>query len=671
MSKTASQHTSLQIRLFGRPLSLNWTTIALAVLVTLAAALRLYQLDASGLWVDEIFTALFASPDKNLAEVAQGPLSSPVPTPPLWFFITHLFLKLLGVSDSIVRLPSVVAGVLGIIAMYKVGEALFDRNVGLASAFLLTVSPLHMHFSHEARFYAAIVFFSLLTVYFLHRGTNSSEKRWWIGFTLATLLNVYIHLTAFFVLAAETLYAGLLLVYELFIVKKGGLRRLFRATWALPCSISLGVIAVCYLPMVPHLLAGIQNPIRGLGDTRDVVGLKLSVEYFLDLLAGFGAGPGLPLSLYLGACLWGVGNAACKHKRQMLLFFLLAVVPFVIVLLLRSKHRFQHKYVIFILPVYLLAMSLGLTHLARTVAQALTQWRVLRRLTFLQPLCLAALVAIYGLVSISAPGDTYLHRYDRWRTIGQLLNANVGPNDAVAILPTPLISMSTEEVMSYYSSSLVEANTVTVEDVWQIQDMMVDHRRVWVVENWNVNRGWAGDVVTWLRSQPRVELAVGKDKSKIVYIGQGQSGLDLLEETWNMDIPAAVTYESIAETYCGMEMWAKCIVAYQRAAALEPDQGIWPHRLAILYDDYLDQPEAALAEYQRAVGLQPEVADFHAALGDLYRRTNRPHEAIAQYQEAIRLYLRQNERGQDSIYVQTWRNAIRDLETVIESNGGE
>ena len=645
--------------------------MTLAILVTLAAALRLYQLDASGLWVDEIFTALFASPDKNLAEVARGPLSSPVPTPPLWFFITHLFLKLFGVSDSLVRLPSVVVGVLGIIAVYKVGEALFDQNVGLTSAFLLTVSPLHMHFSREARFYAAIVFVSLLTVYFLHRSTSSNEKRWWIGFTLATLLNVYIHLTAFFVLAAETLYAGLLLVYELFIVKKGGLRRLFRETWALPCSISLGVIAICYLPMVPYLLTGIQNPIRGLGDPGDVTGLKLSADYFLDLLASFGAGPGLPLSLYLGACLWGVGNAARTHERQVFLFFLLAVAPFAIVLLLSPKHPFHDKYVSFILPTYLLAVSLGLTYLAKTVAQTLSQWLALRWLNSLRPLLLVALVAIYGLVGIPALDETYAQRHDRWRTIGQLLNGNVQPEDAVVVLPTALVTMSTKEAMAYYSSRLVEANTVMVEDVNQMQDILASHRRVWVFVSSTVNRGLAGEVVTWLWSQPRVELAVGELNSRMVYIGQGQSQLALLEETQYFVIPAAEIHGSIAEAYCSLGVWIECIVSYQRAAAMEPDQGIWPHRLAILYDDYLGQPEAALAEYQRAVDLQPEVADFHAALGDFYRRTNRPHEAIAQYQEAIRLYLRQNERGQDSIYVQIWRNAIRDLEAVIESNGGE
>ena len=641
----------------GQRLSSNRIVITLLLITALTAALRLYHLDASGLWVDEIFTAVFASPDKSLAEVMQRSLPVPWPSPPLWFFITHFFMKLFGVGDFIVRLPSVVAGVLGILAMYKVGEALFDRTVGLTSAFLLTVSPCHVYFSREARFYAAIILFSLLTIYFLHWGTNSNEKKWWIGFTLATLINVYIHLTAFFVLAAEVVYLGLLLAYEVVIARKGGLRKLFRETWALPCRISLSVLAVCYLPIVPYLLTGIQNPVRGLGNPGGIRGLELSADYFLDLLANFGAGPGLPLLLYLGACLWGMGNAARTHKRQMLLFLLLAVVPFVIVLLLSPKQRFRYKYVIFILPVYLLTISLGLTYLTRSIAHALERWQILRRPNSLQPLSLAALVAIYGLVSIPAMDKTYAHRVDRWRNIGQLLTDNVQPEDAVMVSPTAFATMSTKEIMAYYSSPLVEANTVMLENVGQIQDVLASHRRVWVL----VSDKLAGEVVTWISSQPRVELAVGG--YEMVYMGQGQSQLVLLKETEHLTIPTAEAHSSIAETYHSLGMWAESIAAYERAAAMEPDRGIWSYRMAILYDKRLGRPKAALAKYQRAIDLEPEIANFHAALGGFYRRTDRPHKAIVQYEEAIRLYLSQNKGDEDATRIRGWRDAIRSLKS--------
>ena len=65
------------------------TLLFLILLLILAAGLRFYQLNVNGLWVDEIFTALIASPDKTLAEVISAALDTPLPTPPLWFIISH------------------------------------------------------------------------------------------------------------------------------------------------------------------------------------------------------------------------------------------------------------------------------------------------------------------------------------------------------------------------------------------------------------------------------------------------------------------------------------------------------------------------------------------------------------------------------------------------------
>ena len=58
-------------------LSRRWHVAGLGVLLTLSTALRLHQLDTRGLWVDEVFTALYASADKGVFAVAHGPLSSP------------------------------------------------------------------------------------------------------------------------------------------------------------------------------------------------------------------------------------------------------------------------------------------------------------------------------------------------------------------------------------------------------------------------------------------------------------------------------------------------------------------------------------------------------------------------------------------------------------------
>ena len=548
----------------GQRLSSNWIAIALLLLAAaLAATLRLYRLDAKGLWVDEIFTAVFAGADNDLITVARGPLSSPVPTPPLWFFVTHFFVKALGNSETAVRLPSVIAGVLGILAIYKVGEALFDRTIGLISAFLLAVSPMHLHFSQEARFYAGIVLFSLLSIYFLYQGMNSGEKKWWIGFTMATLVNLYTHLTAFLVLAVEILYACLLLVYHLVANKEAGpvchceervLRRsnpqmqegrLLRGVYPevrrahndtrprteihlLPLLLSLAVITVCYAPMAPHLIRGIQGS-RGLGNPDQIQGLDLSAGYFLSLLGSFGAGSGVALSLYVAAFLWGWINAINKQRRQALLILLWTIIPFALVLFLHPKHWFSAKYVIFILPLYLMTVSLGVTYVARSIALFLSQWNGLRPPRRLRTLSLVALVAIYGLVSVSGLDDAYAWQSDRWKSIGQLLTSNVQPEDAVIPLPLTLLTLPVEDIMAYYGPKPEDAHVIVVDNPSQMEDVLANHRRVWIVIDRRTDFSKSSEVLEWLELQPHVELSIG-DGTKVLYIGKNQTQLTLWEE---------------------------------------------------------------------------------------------------------------------------------------------
>jgi 4-amino-4-deoxy-L-arabinose transferase-like glycosyltransferase len=486
-------------------------------LAVLTVALRLYDLNANGLWVDEIFTALFAAPQKTLAEVAQGPLNTPLPTPPLWFWITHAFQALFGVQDFVVRLPAIIAGCLGVLAMYLAARALFNRTVGLVSALLLTVSPLHIYVSREARFYPAIVGLSLLSLYFLHRAIEGrGQIRWWLGFTIVTLLNLYTHLTAFFVLAAEVAYAASLLMYlgwreaQTTIRAAKPLRRTpgreksprfalndmvvtIRTMWQGPVArrwlgnsffwpalLSLVAVGLCYLPMVRFLLLGVQGD-RGLGNPGELVGLTFSFNFVLGMLTDLGAGKGLPLSLYGAAALVGCAAAWRRTPRQTALLGFLAVMPFVLLFVLRPKHWFSIKYAIFLLPVFLIAVAFGLVYLARAMAVLLgpalsSRWRgILTKATLL------VLVALYVALNVLALDVAYGRRPDRWREIGQVLTHNVGPDDAVVTLPTKIRTMSSTQILAYYGPSAEQVTIIEAESLDQLQAAVSRYHRVWVL----------------------------------------------------------------------------------------------------------------------------------------------------------------------------------------------
>ena len=95
---------------------------------------------------------------------------------------------------------------------------------------------------------------------------------------------------------------------------------------------------------------------------------------------------------------------------------------------------------------------------------------------------------------------------------------------------------------------------------------------------------------------------------------------------------------------------------------MEPERGIWHYYLGTLYERE-GQRNRALAEYQQAIRLQPEIPGFHAALGDFYRQAGRADEAILEYRQAIRLYTSQNRGAENSEHVRSWNNAMHELKT--------
>ncbi len=70
--------------------------------------------------------------------------------PPLFYYCQLMMLKLFGVSEFSLRLPSVFAATLSSLASFYTALVLFDRKTARLSALLLAISPLYFLMSHYA-----------------------------------------------------------------------------------------------------------------------------------------------------------------------------------------------------------------------------------------------------------------------------------------------------------------------------------------------------------------------------------------------------------------------------------------------------------------------------------------------------------------------------------------
>lgn len=132
----------------------------LLIIIIIASALRLWRITdyPPGFTADEAAIGYNAY---SLLVTGKDEYGTPWPLvfrsfddykPPVYFYLTLPFVALLGPGELAVRLPSALLGVGTVLAVYfLVGALLKDKPLGkicqLVAAFLLAISPWHLHYS--------------------------------------------------------------------------------------------------------------------------------------------------------------------------------------------------------------------------------------------------------------------------------------------------------------------------------------------------------------------------------------------------------------------------------------------------------------------------------------------------------------------------------------------
>lgn len=130
----------------------------LAIVVAVAAALRIYQLGAEGLWFDEANTAVLASlPLGRLLERITVDNQAP-----LYFLLVKAATALLGSAEWAVRSVSAASGIALVVLAYDVGRRTASRHAAQSATILVATSPMAIHYSQEARPYELLMLLVLV-----------------------------------------------------------------------------------------------------------------------------------------------------------------------------------------------------------------------------------------------------------------------------------------------------------------------------------------------------------------------------------------------------------------------------------------------------------------------------------------------------------------------------
>lgn len=262
-------------------------------ILLLGGVLRIYNLTHESFWLDEIFSIQFVA-TRSLFQVITDSFCVDY-HPFVYYAVLDVWCSILGCSDFICRLLSVILGILCIVSVYILAKGVFrDERTALLSAFLFSISPTAIRYSQEVRMYVLLL---LIWPLFL----TCLSISWRTGFTmLNTLLTTltfsvfaYSHgLAGIFGLTILYLYAGFFAIRSFFLKKKIG---------AIRALIAMMLATLVFLPWL-FRLHSLQSESKklyvfGMADTFDFLQRLLVLDYHLDKNIVFYISAGLLLTV--------------------------------------------------------------------------------------------------------------------------------------------------------------------------------------------------------------------------------------------------------------------------------------------------------------------------------------------------------------------------------------
>jgi SAM-dependent methyltransferase/4-amino-4-deoxy-L-arabinose transferase-like glycosyltransferase len=366
------------------------------LLFTVALALRLVALSSHPF----LLNGTEANLGLDALALLRGQIRSPFSTgwlsnPTLPLYLLAPFLRWLGASEVALRLPSAVAGALGVVAIYLVGGRLWQRPVGVVAAIFLAGSHWHLHYSRLGMtniWDPLLVLLALGTLAIAwQRGTIAADERlpgerpWWLMAGLFTGLNAYFFTSSHLM---PLLLAGLLLWWLLF-DRPGLARRRGHVLAAAAVALVVALPQILYYRAAPGVFMDraqtmgiVQNGwlVREAAATSNGMveilaeqwwQAALAFNYTLDKSSAYD--PGIPLLGFWPALFFVAGLAlAVARLRQLryaiLLIWLLVTVIFAGALLESPPNSYR---LLVAAPAVILLAAVGFVWLLRHLSRYL------------------------------------------------------------------------------------------------------------------------------------------------------------------------------------------------------------------------------------------------------------------------------------------------------------
>jgi len=329
----------------------------LVVLVALSAYVRTRAIGGS-FWMDEGLSVGISS---HALSAIPGVLRQDG-SPPLYYMLLHVWMDWFGRDETSVHWLSLTAALLTIPSAMWAGWSLWGRRAGYCGAVLCALIPFLTAYGEEARMYALMALFALLTSAFFVHAFVYRRRGYLPAFALGQALMLYTHSWGIF----YGVGAALAVAYLAWIAPGAERRRLL-----LDGALAFGGAAVLYLPWVPTLLYQAKHTAAPWAN-KPRFGVPIQIAR--DVLGGYGPAiatvlvGGFGLALLLGA-------RRGREDRERVSVLVLVAIPVVTLALAWLESQISpawaSRYFAAIVGPLVLLLALGLSRAGRLGVVAL------------------------------------------------------------------------------------------------------------------------------------------------------------------------------------------------------------------------------------------------------------------------------------------------------------
>jgi uncharacterized membrane protein len=316
------------------------------IILILGIVSKLFINGITDLSNDEVFSIYHAQMDvlDLFKELSTGN------NPPLFETILHFWIKLFGINENVVRIPSIIFSIVSTIFIYYTAKIVSNNNEksGLLASLLFTLSLFISTLQIETRAYSLMIMLVTINSYsFLKNIQTKSTNIWQLVWILTTVLGWYTHFFTIWIFIVQIIYT--LLKFKSLPIKK----------------LIIGCIFIILL-FSPYLGILIQRFSATENQGTWVEPAKFDSIYFV--LWQFCNNPIATILFFLGFCYFTYTAIKQKNANQNFISIWFWI-PFLMMFLLSLPHKFSipmfiERYVSFVAPAFFIGIAIFLVQTA-------------------------------------------------------------------------------------------------------------------------------------------------------------------------------------------------------------------------------------------------------------------------------------------------------------------